>query len=113
MRRFPYHGARNFLHGLEAIESSAGPMARSTSSCATFMRAVLDGRPHELDPTIVGLPWREELFRLEGKTQKLNFGLLRCDGVVQPHPPIQRALDITRKALEAAGHEGASHSTGL
>ena len=29
---------------------------------------------------------------------------MSCDGVVQPHPPIRRALDIVREALKSRGH---------
>lgn len=104
-RRLPYYGLRNYLHGLEAIESSVGPMARTPGSCATFMRAVLHGEPHTSDPTVVELPWREELYRLPGRREKLSFGMLTCDDVVRPHPPILRALAMTRRALEAMGHE--------
>jgi amidase len=113
MRRLPYLGARNFLAGMEAIESVLGPMARSLGSCVTFMRAVLAARPHDLDPTVVPMPWREDLYRLEGRREKLCFGLLLSDDAVAPHPPIRRGLEMTRRALEMAGHEGAHCSCSL
>lgn len=32
------------------------------------------------------------------------IGFLPDDGVVKPLPPVARALEITKQALEAAGH---------
>ena len=38
--------------------------------------------------------------------RKLRFGIVGIDdGLVTCHPPVERALDIARKALEADGHE--------
>jgi amidase len=35
------------------------------------------------------------------------------DGVVVPHPPIRRSLEMTKAALEKAGHKGLSRITPL
>lgn len=41
------------------------------------------------------------------KQTKLKVGVLSHDGIVTPHPPIQRALFEVTDKLRAAGHEGA------
>lgn len=37
--------------------------------------------------------------------RKLRLGLISGDGIVTPHPPVQRALEIVRKVLKEAGHD--------
>lgn len=59
--------------------------------------------PWNLDPKIVPIPWRRNV--IQPPCRKLKLGLLRHDGRVTPHPPIERALDIVRKVLTDAGHE--------
>jgi amidase len=43
----------------------------------------------------------------EGKArgEKVCVGIMWWDGVVMPHPPIQRALSLVVDALRAEGHE--------
>jgi hypothetical protein len=36
--------------------------------------------------------------------------MLYDDGLVKPNPPVFRAMDLMKKALEAAGHEGALYT---
>ncbi|QRW09433.1 amidase [Ceratobasidium sp. AG-Ba] len=40
-----------------------------------------------------------------GRGGKKCFGLMYDDGLVKPNPPVFRAMDMMKKALEAAGHE--------
>lgn len=58
------------------------------------------------------MPWNPE-----GKEQqlpkKLKIGIIWDDGVVQPHPPIMRALETTVEALKKAGHEVINWDTSL
>ena len=43
---------------------------------------------------------------IEPKGRKLRFGIVSDnDGEISVHPPIVRGLAMTKKALEAAGHE--------
>ena len=67
------------------------------------------------DPLVHDIPWRydleREILELTGgvgdatKVGKLAFGLIKCDGQVQPVPPVRRALAIVTKALTDLGHE--------
>ncbi|KAI5479485.1 hypothetical protein MNV49_003427 [Pseudohyphozyma bogoriensis] len=98
-KRLPYAGASNIFAGAEALESVLGPMARSLSSVQTFMKAIVEARPWEFDSKVVERPWKE--FGRETKC----FAVMRSDGDVRCHPPIERALDETVEALRKAGHE--------
>lgn len=80
-------------------------MARSRRSLATFMRAVVGARPWEADSRVVERPWDESSVREESRC----FGIMRWDGLVRCHPPIERGLDEVANKLRAAGHEGPFH----
>ncbi|KIV95233.1 hypothetical protein PV10_02910 [Exophiala mesophila] len=85
------------------VRPVAGPMANSLSSIELFMEAYSTLEPWMVDPAIQPLPWNYELARLP--KERLRIGYLVDDGVVAPHPPIQRAMhDVVRK-LRQCGHE--------
>lgn len=49
-------------------------------------------------------PMEMDVLQLKGR--KLRVGIVgRDDGYVTCHPPVERALNVTRRALEGAGHE--------
>lgn len=74
------------------------------------MQAVAAGQPWLKDPLARRAPWDDDLYRLApyGGGKQLCFGIIWNDGQVVPHPPIIRALEITKAALLAAGHKGMS-----
>ncbi|KAI0717519.1 general amidase [Cerioporus squamosus] len=89
--RLPYCNAVNSQEGQESISSVLGPMTNS-----------LEG-----DPLCVRKEWNEREYQLGdhgGPGAKLCFAIMWDNGVVKPHPPLKRALEMTKKALEAAGH---------
>lgn len=108
--RFPTYGARSGMPGQEAVRSINGPMSASLAACELWAKTVVDTRPWEVDPLMLPIPWREvEL------PEQLCFGIVMDDGIVMPTPPITRALQETKAALEAAGHkviEWTPHNTG-
>ena len=59
------------------------------------------------------MPFRQNLAALEGKKDKLCFGMAKWDNIVMPSPPILRALEETRAALEKAGHIGNASSPAI
>ncbi|KAG8771101.1 hypothetical protein FRC12_003861 [Ceratobasidium sp. 428] len=106
--RLPYYGARNCLEGQESVLSVLGPMANSLSGLKVFTKAVIDTRPWLRDPMCIRKVWDEEAYQLVehgGRGGRKCFGLMYDDGLVKPNPPVFRAMDIMKKALEAAGHE--------
>lgn len=102
-RRLPYAGASNIFAGAEALESVLGPMANSLESLEVFMKAVVGARPWEWDSRVVEREWKEEKLEV-----RKTFAIMRWDGLVRCHPPIERALDEVTAALRKEGHEGKS-----
>jgi amidase len=65
-------------------------------------------QPWLKDPLVHRKGWDEGAYALSehGGGKELCFGILWDNGNVVPHPPIIRGLEITKKALLAAGHKG-------
>lgn len=73
------------------------------------MKAVVDAKPWRYDPLALRQPWSDEEYHLAshgGEGAKLSFAMMWDDNVVKPHPPYARAMEETKQALLAAGHEG-------
>ena len=114
--RLPYCNAVNSQEGQESISSVLGPMANSLSAVKRFTKAVIDAKPWRRDPLVVRKPWSDREYALEehGGGVGMCFAIMWDNGVVKPHPPLLRAMELTKKALEAAGHKGqAARSTAV
>jgi amidase len=94
----------NSMDGQNSILSVTGPIATSAGSLKLVTKALLDKKPWLHDPLVHEIPWREEQER-EIKEGKLCFGVLRTDGIVNPLPPVRRAVDVVVKALQDQGHK--------
>jgi amidase len=83
-------------------------MANSMSGVKLFTKAIIDAKPWLKDPLVLRKEWSEKEYNLEehGGGKGLCFGMLWDNGVVRPHSPLQRAMTMTKAALEAAGHKG-------
>ncbi|RDX55889.1 general amidase [Lentinus brumalis] len=105
--RVPYSGCVNSTEGQDSAPSVLGPISGSISGIKAFMKAVIAQQPWLLDPLCIRKKWDEEGYALSehGGGKQLCFGILWNDGIVEPHPPILRALQTTKAALEAAGHK--------
>ncbi|CAE6440491.1 unnamed protein product [Rhizoctonia solani] len=106
--RFPYYGARNTMEGQESVMSVLGPMSNSLSGLKIFSKAIIDSRPWLRDPLCIRKAWDQEAYELVehgGPGSKKCFAMLYDDGLVKPHPPVFRAMEMMRNALLAAGHE--------
>jgi amidase len=81
-------------------------MSRSLEALKLYCRAILSTEvsPWTLDPKCLPVPWRENVIQPKGR--RLRFGIISDnDGQISVHPPIARGLEMTKAALEAAGHE--------
>ncbi|KAG0708899.1 general amidase [Suillus ampliporus] len=105
--RVPYCGARNSLEGQDSVLSVFGPMTNSVGGIKVFMKAVVDAKPWLKDPLAVRKKWDEDEYNLadHGSGKDLCFAIMWDDGVVVPHPPIRRSMEITKAALQKAGHK--------
>lgn len=88
-------------------------MAGDLPTIEMAMKAVLDTFPWQDDCDVVEIPWREEklqsirsrMARPHERDGKLVFAVMSCDGNVQVHPPVQRAMSLVTKALLQRGYE--------
>jgi amidase len=102
--RLPCHSAKyaspNFV-----IDGVTGPMSRSVDGLEVYMRALLDLKPWEWDYTCSELPWNEQAYNQAANNPRACIGIVHHDGVMTPHPPIQRAVREVKQALLDTGHE--------
>jgi len=81
-------------------------MSRSLRSLQLYSEVMLSERssPWTLDHKCLPIPWRTNVIQPKGR--KLRLGLVGPhDSLVTCHPPVERALDMVKKALESQGHE--------
>ncbi|KAJ7337565.1 general amidase [Mycena albidolilacea] len=104
--RIPYAGCVNTLDGVDSILSVLGPLCNTLDGTKTFFKAVLSKEPWLKDPLVVCKRWSEEEYNLidHGNGGKLCFAIMWDNGIVAPHPPVRRGLELTKAALLAAGH---------
>lgn len=96
------------MEGQDSIPSVLGPISISLSGVKAFTKAIVDLKPWTKDPLAVRKAWDEEGYKLKehGEGKDLCFAILWDNGHVIPHPPIRRALEIAKAALEAKGIKG-------
>jgi amidase len=97
------------MPGQEGVKACYSPMTRSLDSLSYFLKAVIDQKPWDYDPSCDPIPWRTITL-----PKTLNIGVLRDDGisicilltvgVVRPSPACLRALELALSALSQAGH---------
>jgi amidase len=100
--RFSYQKVTNSNSGQSVIPSVIGPMAQDLDDLEYFCKAWFATEPWHYDSEVVPLPWREVTVR---QGEKLSFGVMKWDGLIHPHPPVNRAIEETIQALKEAGHE--------
>ncbi|KIP02574.1 hypothetical protein PHLGIDRAFT_130680 [Phlebiopsis gigantea 11061_1 CR5-6] len=105
--RLPYCNAVNAQEGQESISSVLGPMTNSLSGVRRFTKAIIDAKPWNRDPLAVRKPWNGREYELEehGHGLGMCFAIMWDNDAVKPHPPLVRAMQLTKAALEAAGHK--------
>ena len=86
--------------GKEAIHSTMGPMAADREALELFTEVVMASKPWLLDPSLSLQPWVRHKF-----DHPLRVAVQWTDGVVQPHPPMIRALKEVVAACKSAGME--------
>jgi amidase len=105
--RVPHYGTRDTLQGQDSVLPVLGPMTNSVAGVKIFMKAVVNAKPWLIDPLAVRKKWDEDEYNLvdHGSGKHLCFAIMWDDGVVVPHPPIRRSLEIAKAALQKAGHK--------
>lgn len=90
------------------IRTVPGIMGDSIVSLQLVLKSLLSTRPWLHDPSVVEIDWRKGYDQGFMDGDQLTFGFMESDGVVNPHPPIARALRIVAKALREKGHKVSS-----
>ncbi|KAK4208752.1 amidase signature domain-containing protein [Rhypophila decipiens] len=108
--RISMKGAAGPSPGQQIMPAVAGIMAVSIATIRLVLRSLLSTEPWLHDPYIVPIPWREtEEYHAESgdldEPYRPAFGIMESDGVVTPHPPVQRALKAVKEALSRLGHK--------
>lgn len=98
--RIPRAGLITPAPGNTSIKVSAGPNCHSMEDLKLFTKLILTHPTLPYEPTTVPGWWNEAT-----TPPKLRIGLLSTDGIVDPHPPVKRAMNETKSKLQAAGHE--------
>ncbi|NWX09008.1 FAAH1 hydrolase, partial [Caloenas nicobarica] len=84
------------------VPCALGPMARDVDSLALCMKALLCQEMFRLDPTVPPIPFNEEVY---SSSAPLRVGYYDTDGYFPLPPCMRRAVQETREALQAAGHQ--------
>ena len=108
--RLPYEGMANSMDGQNSVLSVVGPLATTARSVRLLVKSVLSQDPWLYDPLVVEMPWRENEYqevweRVNSSLGELTFGLMASDGLVNPQPPVARAVQIVVEAVQKAGHK--------
>ncbi|KAG8780767.1 hypothetical protein FRC15_009276 [Serendipita sp. 397] len=104
--RLPHTGLLGSHDGMDNIVGCMGPMATSARDLNLFCKVMLQYEAWVVEHQNLYIEWRTELAEQgTGLPDRLVFGILADDGVVCPHPPIKKAIEETKRALVAAGHE--------
>lgn len=91
--------------GQDSIIGTTGPMARHAEDMTLFMSVVLAAQPWRLSAVCLGMPWRVDEVVFRGRGGRPKIGVMWDDGVVQPQPPMRRAMRFAVDKLKAAGFD--------
>ncbi|KAF5097921.1 hypothetical protein D0Z00_002218 [Geotrichum galactomycetum] len=104
VNRLPSGDVYNAVTGSESILGTIGPMGRTLAIVELVTKVILDARPWKARPELIAKPWAPEAVLAGKKT--VRVGVLHSDGVVNPQPPVARALKEVEAKLKAAGVVG-------
>ncbi|KAK9460872.1 amidase signature domain-containing protein [Lipomyces oligophaga] len=93
--RIPMLGLVGPNAGAESISGAIGPLSQSRKTMEYFFKYIIGSKPWITEPALLPVPWRDE--PLSGK---VKIGIMWSDNVVNPLPPVKRALDIVVEALK-------------
>ncbi|KFY94401.1 hypothetical protein V500_03300 [Pseudogymnoascus sp. VKM F-4518 (FW-2643)] len=97
-KRIATTGSLSSMYGKETIHGCPGPMSVDRDALELFMKVAVAAQPWRMDPSLTFKEWIPHKF-----TQPLKVAIQWWDGVVQPHPPMTRALREVAEACCKAG----------
>ncbi|KAL2312851.1 Amidase [Schizosaccharomyces pombe] len=87
--RLSRKGCQGAVSGQETILGVVGPLGRSVRDMNLFMKACIDSQPWLDDASLLPMPWRSV-----APPKTLKVGIMRSDNVVNPQPPVARAMQM-------------------
>lgn len=101
--RLSFKGAAGSGLGNLAITAVVGIMGPSIATLRLLFKSLMETQPWVHDSSVLPIPWRDDQEVQPGES--LSFGFMDNDGIVTPHPPIARALQIASNALKSKGYQ--------
>ena len=112
----PSRNVTNLFGSTQNLGQDTHASSGTTINAMKFvMSSILSTEPWLRGPIVVRMPWNLEmenstLVRAEpdgsaNQNLPLKFGVFWTDGVVRPHPPIERRLRLLHGLLESNGHK--------
>jgi amidase len=110
--RMPYEGMANSMDGQNSVLSVVGPLATTARAVRLLTKTILSQQPWLHDPLVVDMPWRDaeekaihDIVKSTSNKGQLSFAVMRTDDIVNPQPPVARAVSMVVEALTKAGHK--------
>ncbi|XP_019645806.1 PREDICTED: fatty-acid amide hydrolase 1-like [Branchiostoma belcheri] len=100
-KRISGRGLMKGSPGVQGVISTPGVMARDVDSLALGMKALLVPDMFQLDPQVIPVPFRQEIY--EDK-KPMRIGYFTTLQSCPPTPSMGRAVIMAKEALEKAGH---------
>jgi Asp-tRNA(Asn)/Glu-tRNA(Gln) amidotransferase A subunit family amidase len=101
--RLPSKDNFNPMGGAESIKATTGPIGRTLEITQLVTRVILEAKPWRLRPELSAQPFDTDPLAETRELGKLIVGVLRDDGLVEPQPPVRRALEEAIAKLTSAG----------
>lgn len=98
--RLPYCKVMNSYANQPIVPSVIGPSAQNLEDLEFFVKLIIDSKPWLKDPKCPPIEWRQVQL-----PERLTVGIMKNNGYITPHPPVQRGLQLIVDKLKAAGHE--------
>ncbi|KAK5449840.1 hypothetical protein LTS15_008412 [Exophiala xenobiotica] len=104
--RISFKDVANTGPGQQVMPTVAGIMGHSIATLQLVFKSLLSTEPWLHDPNTLPIPWRtDKQYHVDKEDTKPAFGFLANDGLVTPHPPIARAMNVVKQALSDNGYE--------
>ncbi|RKK80144.1 Acetamidase [Fusarium oxysporum] len=114
--RLSYRDVANTNPGQNTYRSTVGFLGTSIDALELLVKSILSLEPWRRDPAVLPLPFRQEVIdsfmsRVDSQGRPkpdgapLKIGVFWSDGVVGPHPPVLRGLQMVHNALKNSGHK--------
>ncbi|CAG5156440.1 uncharacterized protein ALTATR162_LOCUS4238 [Alternaria atra] len=86
------------------IPGAIGILGPSVASLKLMFKSLQSTEPWKRDPFVLPIEYREYREYNPENDPLPVFEIMKDDGIVRPHPPIARAMDIVEKAILKAGY---------